>query len=336
MSGRRTFLPGVSWRRAAGMMVALVLCGCQDVDWDWESQEWRRPERAIRPTRRRAPSDFRPHRPRVGTPRPQPGPRSQLKPADATSDKRAWRKPAPDQRPTTQIVVPAPADNRSYYKLYLISMQTSLKGPPNSKKIRLEKGNSRSAADVLNLVYPSIGPSGGEGQRFLVYQYEPMWSAATEFVSLLDAPDITEVPSAAPTEPIAAFRTAVGVFSHFKQPGQPTNFEAFKRCIDFMISISDSKAASGQLRWGAALLAGRIASGNMSDFAQARKCYEKSKQLALPGAVEEMISDYHLADTYAHQGQRSHAVSLARELVRKFTAHRASCVYERALDLASP
>lgn len=334
MRRRRSILASRSGYWAVGLIATTVLCGCEDVDWDWELQEWIRPERPIRPIRPRAPHDFQPHRPRVRTVE-EPEPQEERPDAEAAA-KQPWQQPSPDTKQPVKVTTPLAADSRSYYNLYLIAEPASLKAPSNSKKIRLQKAKSRPAADVLHQVYPSIGPSGAEGQRFLVYQHEPMWSAASEFVPLLDCPELTEAPSVTPAEPMAAFQAAVGRLYHLKQPGQPTDFDGFKKCTALLASVVESKQASGQLRWGAAILAGRVLAETLSDFAQARARFTQAKGLALPGSIEEMIAGYDLAETYEHEGQEGQAATIARELVKTFTAHRSSCVYERALGLASP
>jgi len=211
-----------------------------------------------------------------------------------------------------------------------------LKTPPNSKTIILRHGGSRAVTDLLHRVYPSIGPSGAEDQRFLVYQYEPMWSAASEFVSLLDCPEVAQVPPADPADPVAALKTGVGLLYYLNRPGQPTDFAGFKRVRRLMETAMHSDQASGQVRWGAAMLAGRITAETFSEFVEARKYFELAAGYALPGSVEEMIAAYGVADTYRQEGQRQQAAQLARSLVKKFTAHRTSYLYQQAMELAMP
>jgi len=223
-----------------------------------------------------------------------------------------------------------------YYKLYLVSEPASMKASPNSKKIRLEQAKSQAAVDVLQMVYPSIGPSGGEGQRFLLYQHEPMWAAAAEFAPLLDCPDRAKPPPTDPADPTAAFQAGVGLVYRLRRPGQQTDFEGFRRSEQLIAAACQSDRASGQLRWGAAMLAGQIAAETLSEFARAQKHYEQARAAALPGSVEAMIAVYYLADTCVHEGQRDRAVQIARGFAKQFAAHRASRIYERASALAGP
>jgi hypothetical protein len=188
--------------------------------------------------------------------------------------------------------------------------------------------------EILNMIYPSIGPSGAEGQRFLLYQHKPMWQAASEFVPLLDVPEQAEAPAADPADPKEAFKTGVGLYYRLKRPGQPTDFEGFKRCIRLMGSVQKSDQSTGQLRWGASMLAARIASEVLSEFDQARTYYMLAQNRALPNSVEAMIAGYALADVYVHQGDRSQASRQAQDLVKKFAAHRDSHVYQRAAAIA--
>jgi hypothetical protein len=344
-----------------GLVAVLALCGCEDIDWDWERRAWTQTRRPIRPSRRRAPPDYRADRPRIRTEFPPES--DQDRTADAFSGEtrgtsrdapRHDSSPGPGERGDGRKwdfsklfsrTEPTRSDrrgpdvttgDRSYHHLYLVSGQVSLKAPPNSKKIRLDQARSRAAIGVLNLIYPSIGPSGAEGKRFLVYQHKPMWAAAAEFAPLLDCPEQADLPPADPTDPMAAFQAGVGLFYRLKKPGQPTHFEGFKRCERLMTAAFGSDEATGQLRWGAAMLAGRIASQTLSEFGRARKHFELAKGLALPGSVEEMIAVYCLADTSVHQGQQDRAVRLAQGLVNQFAGHRASHVYERASALAQP
>ncbi len=344
--------------QGVGLGAVLVLCGCEDIDWDWERRAWTQTRRPVRPSRRRAPPEYASDRPRVRTDLP-PEP-DQARPGEASSDqtRETARAREGEDRPSKPAGEPkwdlrklfgreaearpsrpppeVASGDRSYYHLYLVSGQGSLKAPSNSKRIRLNQAQSRAAVDVLNLIYPSIGPSGSEGRRFLVYQHKPVWSAAAEFVPLLDCSERADLPPADPTDPIAAFQASVGLFYRLKKPGQPTDFEGFKRCERLMTVALRSEASTGQLRWGAAIMAGRIASQTLSEFTRARKHFEQAKGLALPGSVEEMIAVYCLADTSLHQGQRDHAVRLAQGLVQQFATHRASYVYERASALTQP
>ncbi len=318
-----------AWR-TVGLLAVAALVGCEDIDWDWELQEWSRSQRPIRPSRRRAPDDLGTARSRVRT---TPPPTEPTTPQAGASTGDA---PGGDREAATAAAPAAPVSRsgRAYHHLYLISESASLKAPPKSKKVRLERARSRSAVDVLHAVYPSIGPSGGEGQRFLVYQHEGMWSAAGEFAPLLDCPERAQAPPAAPSNPLEAFQAGVGLYYRLKQPGQATDFKGFRECVRLMIRAARADNASGQLRWGAALLAGQVAEETLSEFAEARQYFELSKRLALPGSVEEMISVYSVADTYVHEGRRADAVRLARSIVQQFAPHSASVVYERASALS--
>ncbi|MBN1341468.1 MAG: hypothetical protein JXQ73_02250 [Phycisphaerae bacterium] len=317
---------------AAALVILSFLCGCEDIDWDWEMQEWRKVDRPIRPTRQRAPEGFRPHQPlvRTGSDPTKPAPKAQ---EQAQRDK---PQPAANQQPVVRQGAPAQPSQgqRAYYQLYLISLPASLKAPPNSKKVRLAEAASRPAVDVLNRIYPSIGPSGAEGQRFLLYQYQPMWSAASDFIPLVDCAPVAAPPAADPTDPMAAFQLALGLYYHLKQPGQATDFEGYRRCLRLLQSAYQSSQASGQLRWGAAVFAGQVAVEALSEFDQARRHFESAKGSALPGSVEEMIAAYLLADLRIHEGQKEAAAKLAQDLCKQFVAHRASHVYERAVAMA--
>jgi hypothetical protein len=255
----------------------------------------------------------------------------------ARVEQREWSRPKGTDQQAEQPGTAPPGDsqdNRSYYQLYLIGAQSSLKTPPNSKKVPLEHAASRAAADLLHLIYPSIGPSGAEDQRFLVYQDEPTWAAASEFAPLLDAPEITEAPPVDPSDPVTAMKTGVGLLYRLNQPGQQTDFAGYRRVRRLMETAVNSAQASGQLRWGAAILAGRVSTERLHLFAEARKYYELAQGHALPGSVEEMIAAFLIADAYRRDNQRQQATQLARALVRKFVAHRASYLYEQAAEMA--
>lgn len=316
-------------RRCLLAMVVFTACGCEDIDWDWEMQEWRQPRRPIRPVRPRASKDFNPNRPRVRTGRPpyRPSIESQDRPSETEKPR-----PRPEAAPSPAAEAPM-SEQRSYYQLYVIGEEGSLKTPPNSKKLRLTKATSRAASDLLHRIYPSVGPSGGENQRFLVYQHEPMWLAATDLVPLLDCSEVAEPPPADPADPQAAFQLAVGMVYRLSRPGQSTDFEKYERCLRLLNAVIRSERSSGQLRWASAVLAGRIATETLSDFARATRFFQTAKGSALPGSVEEMISVYCLADVHVHQGQKKQAVELAQRLAKQFPAHRNSALYERAVAM---
>jgi len=318
--------------RAIGLAMLAALAGCEDVDWDWEMQEWRRPQRPIRPSRRRAPPEYDRRataQPRTGPDGTQPEKTGDV--AGSPADPPGQAGPQ-DRQPVTPP--PAPRSALAYYKLYLIGGQGSLKAPANSIKVPLKHAKSRQAVDVLNMIYPSIGPSGADDQRFCVYQCERLWTVAAQFVPLLDCAERTELPGQETASPVAAFRAGVGLLYHLMQPGQPTDFEGYGQILRLMETTYRSSQASGQLQWGAAMLAGRIAAETLSEPKRARTYFVQAKTFALPESAEEMVAEYYLADAHLREGQRDQAVELAGKLLERYAAHRASYLYERAAVLA--
>ncbi len=313
----------------AAMIVSLS--GCEDIDWDWEWRDWNKTHKPIRPNRPPAPRAEAASRPAIRTttaPEPQ-AERPQARPWTQTPT--AARSTEPQAPPPVRL-----PENRNYFQLHLINGQASLKAAPNTKKIILEHGRSRAVADMLQLIYPSVGPSGAEEQRFLVYQDEPTWAAATELIPLLDCPDVAQPAAADPSDPTVAIKLGVGLFYQLSKPGQTTNFLGFKRVQRLMEAAMNSSMASGQMRWCAAMLAGRVSAETLSEFTQARKYFDLAIGYALPGSVEEMIATYCQADLYRHEGNRQQAAKLAENLVKKFSAHRESYLYQQAMELAKP
>lgn len=327
---RRRLMGRIVWTfHLLGLTGLLTCLGCEDIDWDWELQEWNTPRRPIRPSRPPAPTTRQADRTRIRT---EPSPEAVTPP----DEQKRWSIPRPTDAGEERAAAPPPPsrDQRQYYQLYLVSGQVSLRTPPNSKKIVLEQAPSRVVADLLQLIYPSIGPSGAEDQRFLVYQYEPMWTAASEFVHLLDCPETAQPPPADPGDPVVAIKTGVGFLYHLNKPGQRTDFAGYKRVRRLMEVAMNSDQASGQARWGSAMLAGRVCAEILSQYADARKYFELALGYALPGSVEEMVAAYCVAETYRRQGQRQQAARLAEALVKKFAAHRDSHIYEQAVEMA--
>lgn len=307
-------------------LAGLFPLGCEDIDWDWEMQEWRRPQRPIRPSRRPAPEGYNPRQPevRVGSPPTRPPDETETQPPTKTTAKPAESPPS----------VPQPAAGpKSYYKLYLISGEREVEARKGSRKLELAKARSSGAVNVLGMLYPTIGASGSPGQRFLVYQHQPMWTAAAEFAPLLDCPERANVPPADPGGASDAFALAVGMMYRRIEPGQPTDFEGLKRCVRLFEQVYKTSGISGQLQWGAALLAGRIQAEMLSEFAQAQANYERAKGFALPGSVEEMIAVYAIADACLRDGREDRGLALAESLLKQFVQHRSSRVYELAAEM---
>ncbi len=300
--------------------------GCEDIDWDWEMQEWRRPQRPIRPSRRQAPENYDPRRPevRVGSPPTRPPGEPAEKPSAQPADR-------PPQ--TATPVSEQPAGPKSYHKLYLVSGDRKVEPSAHSRKFDLKRARSAPAVNVLGMLYPSIGASGSPGQRFLVYQHGPMWSAAAEFAPLLDCPERTNVPPTDPAGANEAFELALGMVYRLAEPGQPTDFEGLKRCVRLLQQVYTTQGVSGQLQWGAAVLAGRVQADLLSEYAPAQSSFERAKGFALPGSVEEMIAVYGIAETSLRAGRQERGLMLAKSLLEQFARHRPSRVYELAAEM---
>ncbi|MFQ6049202.1 MAG: hypothetical protein ACE5K7_07550, partial [Phycisphaerae bacterium] len=236
--------------------IAVLAClGCQDIDWRWEWDWWRRPARPIRPAR---------------TPPPPATEPTQAQPPPA--------EPAPlGLEPVTEPPVPPARPGEMLYQIQLCTGPTNLTSPEGIRRIRLQAAPAGPAARVLEILFPPIGAGGTDTSPYLVYQDRTMWISAGYFADQLDCPAIQTEPGEAPASSLAAFRRAVGLFYQRWRPAGRIDKPGLRRIIQLLTGVADNSDTPNQFRWAAALLAGYIHDQFFYEFGSARQMYSLAR-----------------------------------------------------------
>ncbi|HUW84515.1 MAG TPA: hypothetical protein VMZ31_17155 [Phycisphaerae bacterium] len=279
------------------LLIAVLLAGCQDVDWRWERNWWRRPSQAIQPAQNP----------------PPPATRPQL---------------------TEPSYGPAEPAQTQYglYQIHLLNEPGQTVSPGEIKQFHLAHAPAQPAARVLEILYPCIG-GGGEDLPYLVFQDRTAWAAAGEFVPLLDTTSIDKEPPESLTSTRAAFARALGMYYVRWRPAGRVDAEGLKRVVELLDNVAQAPDADSQTGWAAGILACHIQSQVFFDFEAARHAARMGERHAMAGSFEQLVSIYQQADLLRQQGLDERARPLFRQIVEQFQAYQNTLLYHRAIRL---
>jgi hypothetical protein len=279
-------------------LIAAALAGCQDVDWRFERNWWRRPSQPIQPAKDPPPPTTRPHltEPSYG-------------PAESTQ---------------TQY---------GLYQIHLFNGPKELTSAGGIKRFRLAHAPAGPAGRVLSILYPTIGAGGAADQPYLVYEDRTTWSAAAECVPLLDTASIDQEPPELPTSPRAVFARALGMYYVCWRPAGRADEEGLKRVVELLENVVRAPDVDGRTGWAAGVLACHIHSRVFFDFEAARHAARLSEGRAADGSFEQLVSIYRQADVLRQQGRPDQARPLLGRIVEKFQAYQNTLLYRRCTQV---
>jgi hypothetical protein len=295
----------------------LVVAGCEDIDWDWESRWWNQPTRQVRPSRT------------VSRSRPRPGesaaPRSDSQPRVAPGGPNAPSVHSPEpvaETPPESTSPPRPA-GEEFFQLYLISEAAPLRAAQNIERVVLQNVPARLAAQVIAQWFVPIGMGGGDHQHYLIYQDADEYRAAIAAVPWVDVAPGSEG-SAAPLGP------AIRMLLDTLRAGAAPTRESVNKCQTELARIAFAVDAKPSVAWAAGMLAGRLASDHLFQFETARTYFDAAAKQAAPDSVERLAALWARAESFDLGGDTPAARRECERIVREFAGHPRSQAVMRA------
>jgi len=309
--------------------IAFLLCvgwagGCGEVEWNYESTWWQRPNRVVRPT----------NVPRGSTTRPAKDGRERL--------------PAPAE-PETAVAVPAAppqtrkarAGGRPFYQLYLRSPSPSVEtrpDQPDADETDEQRGEHFHAlrhvaagpcSRLLEMLYVPMGRSGSPTECYLLYENAQEFEAAVEFAPLLDiAPAMSAPPGLLDA---AAFEAGVALALQALEQGAIVDRGLVDEAEKRLSTAAQSGTLPARQRWAAAVIAGRLVADYRYDFATARSHYRQAERAVAADSIETMTARWWQADALVQEGKPKEARAIYAGILQSFDSkYKKSYIVERA------
>lgn len=289
--------------------VALLVAGCQDVDWNWERNWSQRPSPDTRPASY--------HRPPSERALPVPPP---AKPDLPSQSAREAQEP--------ELV------EEGFYQLYLTNDSSPAADSESVKWIVLSSAPAGRVVRTLEVLCPPIGAGGREQRSYLIYQGPTAWQVAARLVPMLDCPTVEVEPTAPPTSADQAFARAVGMYYLRCRLGGKLDRPGLRRVLALLEGVVASDQARSQLRWAAATLTGHIRSKFFFEFATAHQAYRRGQDHCPADSFERMVCLYYQADSLLQDHQAGPASSILADLLETFGQYSNTRLYQRCRKLA--
>jgi hypothetical protein len=289
--------------------VALLVAGCQDVDWSWERNWSQRPSPDTRPASyQRAPAER-------AVPVPLPT-EPDLPPA------------SPPQTQEPELV------EEGFYQLYLTNDSSPAANSESVKWIVLSSVAAGRVVRTLEVLCPPIGAGGREKSSYLVYQDPTAWQLATRLAPMLDCPTVEVEPTAPPPSATKAFDRAVGMYYLRCRPGGKLDQPGLRRVLALLEGVAASDQARSQLRWASASLTGHIRSKFFFEFRAAHQAHRRGQDYCPADSYERMVCLYYQADSLLQDHQAGPASAILADLLETFGQYSNTRLYQRCRKLA--
>jgi len=323
---------GFAGTRRGAIVAACVLSAfgwaCEDVDWNWDSAWWQRPNRVVRPAtrpERAAPKDAASDA-SSGAPQPQqPAKTAQT----AAPDSRTA--PASPTGATERLgPMPISSGDRPFHRLYLESAGAEHEVEGDDARIQLGRGRARTCASLLEMLYVPVGRLGSDETCYLIYEDQAEFLAARDFAPMLDVR-----PGDAAGAGVGAgdsLRAGIACFARVLEMGvsvEPSVVDAGERNLVQALQSVQLPAAS---RWAAGVLAGRLVSEYRYDYATARSYYQQAENAAAGRDIERTTATWWMADAWIQEGTLQEALPLLRRIVAENAAKRPDAFIVRRAD----
>ncbi len=298
--------------------------GCGEVEWNYESTWWQRPNRVVRPTSGPRASTTRPAHDRQDRPRTVAEPRTAVV--------------APGETPKTRK---APAGGRPFYQLYLRSPSSSAETRPvesdaddgseerGEHLYELRNVSAGPCSRLLEMLYVPMGRSGGPTECYLLYENAQEFEAAVEFAPLLDITPATSAPAG--LLDAAAFEAGVALTLQALEQGAIVDRGLVDEAEKRLSTAAQSGTLPARQRWAAAVIAGRLVADYRYDFATARSHYRQAERAVATDSIETMTARWWQADAWVQEGRPKEARAIYAGILQSFDSrYKKSYIVERA------
>ncbi len=314
-----------SSREALSFVLSLVwLAGCGDVEWNYESTWWQRPNRVVRPTTTARQPTTQPARADANRPPPPSSPDTPAVPAQPPA---GVRKPLPSGRP--------------FYQLYLRSPQTPA-DTPAAKPEDAEASDPRGehlhqlrnvAADpcsrLLEMLSVPLGRSGSATECYVLYENASAFEAALDFAPLLDIAPAETAPPGLLDE--AAFQAGIALAFTIIEQGAVVDRGLVDECDKRLSTAAQSGTLPARLRWAAAVIGGRLVADYRYDFTTAQTHYRQAERAVAADSLESMTARWWQADALIQEGKPKEARAIYAAILQIFDSkYKKSYIVERA------
>ncbi len=297
-----------------------AVCGCGDVEWNWDNSFWDRPTRVVKPSPRpQADGADHPGQPPSADNAVTQGPKS---PARSDTGSGAGRtRPGDAGGASSDGAVPASAGRsaRPFYNLYLVPADVAASDAPrNETRVRLDHASPQSCARILEMLYVPLGRSGSHEETYLIFEQREEFEKALQFATLLDVPPPGAEDSA--TNPgLDAWQHAVGEWYAIVEAGAVVDDGRVSAAEKEFAAIAIGSKFDPLQRWAAGVFAGRLAAGYRYDFEAARGHYATARNHVPPESVEEMTAFWWRADTFIQEGRTRDAREAYEDILDAYT-----------------
>jgi hypothetical protein len=316
-------------------IVAAFACvcaaGCENVDWNWDTTWWQKPQRVVRPSRpvqkpvapgeraaKTAESPSRAAAERPAPPRPETQPASveeaPRRPMSGVTEA-APIEPADVGRPAAAVDA-TPNAAMPFYHLYLVSGVEPKEAQPGEYRVALRYAPARACAAALEILHVPMGRSGSENESYLIYEDVDQFQAAKEMAVLLDEPPAEPAASTVGAE--GAFKAGIAELLRILDQGVQVDAKTIDACERHLAEALQSSELSTAKRWAAGLLAGRLVSEYKYDYVLARSYYRQAGGLVAPAALESLALWWWTADAFAQEGKSSDARAIYQAIVKTY------------------
>jgi len=315
-----------------GILAALAcafVAGCEDVDWNWDTTWWQKPQRVVRPSRPvqkpvapREPSAEAGEEPRrEAAARPAPADsqpalveEAPRQPADSATAETPV--PAPEPPGRAAAVQASPETSLPFHYLYLVSGAEPKEAQPGEHRVALSRAPPRACAAIVEMLHVPMGRSGSESESYLIYENFDQFEAAKAFASLFDETPSATVGSTVGAE--AAFKAGIAELLWILDQGAGAEAKTIEGCEAHLAEAVQSSELPAAQRWAAGLLAGRVASEYKYDYKLARSYYRQADGVVAPGGLESMTLQWWTADSFVQEGNNSEARAMHLAIVKVY------------------
>lgn len=205
----------------------------------------------------------------------------------------------------------------AYYQLYISDGASQRPGTANARRAILKNLPPRIAAQVVAQLYVPIGMGGGDDEPYLIFQDADEFRAAADAVPLVDGGGAT-------------FGKAMAMLADLLKSGSSPARDRVSECQAAFAETAAGAATSQRERWAAAMLAGRLASDQLYDYAGANAFFDQASELSAPGSVERLSSRWARAENLEMSGDRNAAHQEYQKIASEFAGHARSQAVQRA------
>lgn len=294
-----------------GLLLVIGATACDSIEANWDTSYWRRDRRIVRPsgTAQRQSRDAE----RAG----EQHDAGQQKAASSDPDRPIGGESAGGDRvgdASNGDSRPAGTPGmRPFYHLYLIAGGSKRSDADrNEASVSLNHLNPRSAGALLEMLYVSMGRSGSTEEVYLLFEQPDEFQRALAFANRLDV----SADSPGTSDP---WREGIVRLVALIEQGALVDRSLIEPCERLFAEVVDGASSPVELRWAAAIFAGKVSADYRYDYSAARAYYMKAVRFAKADSIEAMTAEWWRADAFRQEGAMAEANEAYDELLNAYT-----------------